>query len=121
MGRKMGRLWSILKCSLAQKLDWHLSLCYPSDISAAAAELDSVLWDMLEHVTKLHIPKGEEGLGIECILQVPGITSLQGRSFQNILIRQPVKKGGAWPSLYGGDKFGSFCGWGGDGPSPLYR
>ena len=90
----MGRLWSILKCSLAQKLDWHLSLCYPSDISAAAAELDSALWDMLEHATKLHIPKGEEGLGVECTLQVPGIAFLQGRSFQNILIRQPVKQGG---------------------------
>ena len=87
-------VWSILKCSLSQKLDWHLSLCYPSDISDAAAELDSVLWDLLEHATKLHIPKGEEGLGVECILQAPGIAFLQGRSFQNILIRQPVKQGG---------------------------
>jgi hypothetical protein len=87
-------MWSILKCSLAQILEWHLSLCYPSDISAAAAELDSALWDMLEHATKLHIPKGEEGLGVECTLQVPGIAFLQGRSFQNILIRQPVKQGG---------------------------
>jgi hypothetical protein len=33
-------IWSILKCSLAQKLDWHLSLCYPSDFSEAANELD---------------------------------------------------------------------------------
>jgi hypothetical protein len=29
-------IWSIL----AQKLDWHLSLCYPTDISDAAAELE---------------------------------------------------------------------------------
>ena len=49
---------------------------------------------MLEHATKLHIPKGEEGFGVECTLQVPGIAFLQGRSFQNILIRQPVKQGG---------------------------
>ena len=84
-------IWRILKCSLTQKLDWHLSLCYPSDISDAAAELDTVLWDMLEHATKLHIPRGEEGLGVECVLGVPGIASLQGRSFQNILTRQPVK------------------------------
>ena len=62
-------MWCILKYSLAQKLDWHLSLCYPTDISAAAAELDSVLWDMLEHATRLHTPKGEEGLGVECTLQ----------------------------------------------------
>ena len=29
-------MWSILQLSLAQKLDWHLSLCYPSDILTAA-------------------------------------------------------------------------------------
>ena len=36
-------VWTILHCSLAQKLDYHLSLCYPSDIAGAAKELDSVL------------------------------------------------------------------------------
>ena len=87
-------IWSIIKCSLAQKLDWHLSLCYPSDISEAAFELDRILWNLLEHATKLHIPKGGEGLGVECVLQVPGIAFLQGRSFQRSLIHQPVKLGG---------------------------
>ena len=86
--------WSILKCSLAQKLDWHLSLCYPSDIMEAALELDTILWDLLEHATKLHIPKLDEGLDVECVPQVPGITSLQGRSFQRFLVHQPVKQGG---------------------------
>ena len=56
-------IWSILKCSIAQKLDWHLSLCYPSDISEAAGELDRVLWDLLEYATKLHIPRGRRGWG----------------------------------------------------------
>ena len=79
---------------LSALYDWHLTLCYPSDISAAAAELDSVLWNMLEYATKLHIPKGEEGLGVECSLQAPGIAYLQGRSFQHSLVRQPVKQGG---------------------------
>ena len=86
--------WSILKCSLAQKLDWHLSLCYPSDIMEAALELDTILWDLLEHATKLHIPKLDEGLDVECVPQVPGITSLQGRSFQRFLVQQSVKQGG---------------------------
>ena len=44
--------------------------------------------------TRLHIPKGEEGLGVECVLSVPGINSLQGRSFQRWLVHQPVKLGG---------------------------
>ena len=84
---------TILHCSLAQKLDC-TSLSYPSDIRGAAMELDTILWDLLEHNTRLHIPKGEEGLGVECVLDVPGIQSLQGRSFQSLLVHQPVKLGG---------------------------
>ena len=56
--------------------------------------MDTILWDLLEHATKLHIPKLDEGLDIECVPQVPGITSLQGRSFQRFLVHQPVKQGG---------------------------
>ena len=87
-------IWSILKCSLAQKLDWHLSLSYPTDIREAAIELDSILWDLLQHCTRLYIPKTEEGLGVECVVNLPGVNSLQGRSFQKWLIHQPVKLGG---------------------------
>ena len=57
-------------------------------------ELDTILWDLLEHNTRLHIPKGEEGLGVECVLDVPGIQSLQGRSFQSLLVHQSVKLDG---------------------------
>ena len=88
-------LWTILHCSLAQKLDWHLSLCYPSDIKDAAMKLDDILWQFLEHATNLHIPKSDEGLGVECVLDVPELpTSLQGRSYQHWIVRQPVKMGG---------------------------
>ena len=56
--------------------------------------MDSILWDLLQHATKLHIPRVDEGLGVECVLHVPGIVSLQGRSFQHWLVQQPVKQGG---------------------------
>jgi hypothetical protein len=36
-------MWCILKCSLAQKLDWHLSLSYPTDIHVPAMEMDTIL------------------------------------------------------------------------------
>ena len=85
-------VWTILHCSLAQKLDYHLSLCYPSDIAEAAKELDSVLWDLLEYATGLHIPRCDEGLGVECMLDLP--YGMLGRSFQELLVRQPVKLGG---------------------------
>ena len=87
-------IWCILKSSLAQKLDWHLSLSYPSDIRAAALHMDSILWDLLQHCTRLHIPKRDEGLGVECVPHLPGLTGLQGRSFQQWLVHQPVKMGG---------------------------
>ena len=87
-------IWCILKCSLAQKLDWHLSLSYPSDIRDAALFMDSILWDLLQHCTRLHIPKRDEGLGVECVPQLPGFQTLEGRSFQQWLVHQPVKLGG---------------------------
>ena len=53
---------------------------YPSDMLVPAMEMDSILWDLLQHCTRLHIPKGDKSLGAECVL--PGVTNLQGRSFQ---------------------------------------
>ena len=85
-------IWAILQCSLAQKLDWQLSLNYPSDVEAAASRLDTVYWQLLEFATGLHIPRAEEGLGVECVLMAPGLPpSLRGRSFQSWQVRQPVR------------------------------
>ena len=36
-------LWVALHRSLAHKMDYHLSLCYPSDILPAAEYLDNIL------------------------------------------------------------------------------
>ena len=56
--------WTVLTASVSQKLSYSLSLQYPSDILAAATELDRVLWDMMENATGLHIRQREEGRGI---------------------------------------------------------
>ena len=56
--------------------------------------MDTILWDLLQHCTRLHIPKADEGLEVECVLHPPGVNSLQGRSFQQWLVHQPVKMGG---------------------------
>ena len=85
-------VWSILHCSLTQKLDWHLSLCYPSDIMEAAIRLDHILWSQLEYATNLHIPKMDEGLKVECVLDIPGLpVDLQTCSFQHWLVRQTIR------------------------------
>ena len=68
-----------------------LSLSYPLNFKAVAEDLDIILWEMLEHTTNLHIPRVDEGLVVKCLLELP--TGLQGRSFQDLLVRQPVKLG----------------------------
>ena len=36
----------------------------------------------------------DEGLGVDCVIEVPEVISLQRRSFKHWLVYQPVKKGG---------------------------
>ena len=83
--------WTFLTSSISQKLSYHLSLQYPSDIQPHAERLDSILWGMLESATGLHIPRGEEGLGVECVLGVP-VGGLGGYSYQQWLARLPIRE-----------------------------
>ena len=93
LGQDSQALWTILRSSVAQQLDYHLSLCYPSDIRAAAEYLDGVIWRVLEFAAKTNIPQGNEGLGWECCLQVP-VENRRSLSYQSWLVRQPVRMGG---------------------------
>ena len=57
--------------------------------------LEARLWAALEEVSgQPHIARGEEGGGVECVLELPGVPQLEGRSFQHLLVPQPVKLGG---------------------------
>ena len=40
------------------------------------------------------IPRGEEGAGVECVLDLSRVPSLHGRSYQRLMVAQPVKLGG---------------------------
>ena len=83
-------LWVALHRSLAHKLDYHLSLCYPSDILPVAEFLDTVAWSVLEQAVGQQVPRQEEGLGTECVLGVP-VDIMKGLSFQETLIRLPIR------------------------------
>ena len=78
---------------VSQKLSYHLSLHYPSDIRAVAERADEVLWSMLEAATQLHVPRQDEGKGVECVL-APPVASMSRLSFQELLVRLPVRRGG---------------------------
>ena len=41
-------IWTVLRSSTIMKLDYHLALCYPSDMAEAASEMDNLLYNMLE-------------------------------------------------------------------------
>ena len=86
-------IWTVARSSTLMKLDYHISLCYPSDMVEAAKEMDKLLWNMVEKATELSIPKVNEGKGVECCLQLP-VARHQGRSYQDWMIRTPVRLGG---------------------------
>ena len=86
-------IWTVARASTLMKLDYHISLCYPSDMEEAAREMDNLLWRMMEKATNLSIPKTEEGKGFECCIQTP-VTRHQGRSYQDWILRTPVRLGG---------------------------
>ena len=56
-------LWVVLHRSLAHKMDYHLSLSYPSDIMPIAEHLDAVFWSLLERAAGQQIPRLGMGLG----------------------------------------------------------
>ena len=50
-------LWVALHPSLAQKLDYHMSLCNPSDILPMAEFLDTMAWSLSERAVEQHVPR----------------------------------------------------------------
>ena len=86
-------IWTLARSSTATKLDFHMSLCYPSDMEEAAKEMDRVLGTMLHSAVGFHIPMQEEGLGVEHCPK-PEVSRLKDKSYQNWMIRTPVRLGG---------------------------
>ena len=86
-------LWTILRSSISQKLDYWLTLVYPSQVQAAAERMDKLQMQVMERLVGMKIPLQGEGLGWDCPLWLP-IDGLDGRSFQQWVLRQPVKMGG---------------------------
>ena len=64
-------IWTVARSSTLMKLDYHLALCYPTDMVEAAIEMDRLLRTILECSSTLSIPKVDEGRGVECCLQTP--------------------------------------------------
>jgi len=86
-------LWAVLRSSTAHKLDYWLTLVYPSLIREAASRMDKIQEKVLRKLLGMHIPMQAEGFVYECPIEVP-VENISGRSFQHMVIRQPLKMGG---------------------------
>ena len=86
-------LWSVLRSSLSHKLDYWLTLSYPSHTKIIAERMDILQNRILESLVGQDIPVNAINNGWAIPLPVP-VETLQTRSFQQWVIRQPVKMGG---------------------------
>ena len=85
--------WTLLLASTQQKFGYWLSLQYPSDVARPAARLDTILWEMFQNSAGQHIPRADEGAGVECVLDIP-VEGQRGQSFQALMARLPIKERG---------------------------
>ena len=86
-------LWTALRCSISKRFDYWLQMSYPSVVEPVARWLDSQLWTILETATGLTIPRAASAESWNCVLPVP-VVGRQGRTFQESVVRQPVRLGG---------------------------
>ena len=85
-----------------------------TDIREAAMDIDEMLLDLLQFLCKLHIPEVDEGFGVECVPNLPGVESLQERSLPTLQ---------AWwlrTQVTSGDQRSCLHWMGGDVPVSLY-
>ena len=92
LGEERQSLWTVLRSSTLHKLDYWLGTIYPSLITDAAQDMDSLLGQMLETVTGYEVPF--EGAGEDNTILNPGISNLQGKTYQWWLTQLPIKSGG---------------------------
>ena len=84
----------MLNSSLSHKLDWHLTLCYPSDIKNAAERLDKIFWSVLETLSRAPITRVGGQANWTGQFQVGQVDWLSNSTFQQLLVPQPIKLGG---------------------------
>ena len=86
-------LWSALRCSITHRFDYWLQMSYPSVVEPVARWLDDQLWKVLESATGFSIPRTGSNAPWNCVLPIP-VTERNTRTFQEWVIRLPVRLGG---------------------------
>ena len=86
-------LWVMLRSSISQRLDYWLTLVYPSQMKRAAEKMDNLILKVMEKLIGCQIPMNETGEHWNCPVNVP-VEGLSGRSFQSWILRLPIRAGG---------------------------
>ena len=89
LGSDRQALWTALRLSVQQRFQYWMQLVPPSLCEPVAVELDAELWRVLEAATGFSIPRGEEEGGL--CLRVPQVPSLDRCSYQEWVVRLPVR------------------------------
>ena len=63
-------------------------------MKAPAEYLDKELWNIFESVCGFKVPQRDSGLGWECVATIDVPQPIRGQSFQQQIVRLPVKRGG---------------------------
>ena len=86
-------MWAMLVSSTCQKLDYWLTLVYPSQMKEAASRMDKLVLRVVQKILGSEIPLrgGQEDWNTS--INDP-IESLKDRSFQEWVLRLPVRLGG---------------------------
>ena len=82
--------WSALRLSISQRFQYLCQHVAPSLCEPVAEWLDNQLWKELETLVGIEIPKGNRGQEGDLVIKLP-IDSLNGMSYQEWVIRLPVK------------------------------
>ena len=83
----------MLRSSISQRLDYWLTLVYPSQMKKAAARMDNLILNVIQKLLGCTIPMEENHLNWNCPIKV-SISGLEKRSFQNWILRLPIRLGG---------------------------
>ena len=89
LGGDRQALWSALRLSITQRFGYLQQMVPPSLTEPVAAELDKVLWGMFERVCGFEVPRGEGQGGLT--LSIPEVPYLDGCTFQELVVRLPVR------------------------------
>ena len=83
----------MLRSSISQRLDYWLTLVYPTQMKRAAEKMDNLILKVMEKLIGCQIPMNETGEHWNCPVNVP-VEGLSGRSFQSWILRLPIRAGG---------------------------